>query len=264
VNANHVVRWDGTNWTPLGSGLNSTPFALAVGSGGTLYAGGTFSIAGGVSASLVAKWNGTTWSALGTGLSRYYGQSVYALAVDRGGNLYAGGYFNIAGGVSANNVAKWDGTSWSRLGSGISGGDGYLTTLAVDGNRNLYAGGVFTLAGNKGSGNFAIWHGNALVGVPGLHDAPVGFALRASAPNPFTRSTVLSFDLPRTEHVRLEVLDVSGRRVRTLLSESQPPGRHSVTWDGTDERGCRSAAGVYHYRMQAGSFVATRQLVLVP
>jgi hypothetical protein len=179
--------------------------------------------------------------------------------------LYAGGEFATAGGINATRVARWDGTSWSALGSGIEGPD-YATVwaLALDGQRNLYAGGLFTKAGNKGSSNFAVWHGDAIVEVPGPPASPAGLALHAAAPNPFVRSTVLSFELPRASHVRLDVLDVSGRRVRTLLSESRPPGRHSVTWDGTDERGRRSAAGVYQYRMQAGTFVATRQLVLLP
>lgn len=82
---------------------------------------------------------------------------VYTLAVDGSSNLYAGGAFTMAGGVSANHVAKWDGTSWSALGSGV----GYFTVrdLAVDGSGNLYAGGDFNTAGGKQSLNFAIWHG---------------------------------------------------------------------------------------------------------
>jgi hypothetical protein len=103
------------------------------------------------------------------------------------------------------------------------------------------------------------------VGVPENHGPPVAFALHRGVPNPFTRSTVLAFDLPRAEHVRIDVLDMGGRRVRTLLAESRPSGRHSVTWDGRDERGRRAPAGVYLYRMKAGAFAsAGRRLVLLP
>ncbi len=63
---------------------------------------------------------------------------VVALAVDEDGNLYAGGGFTTAGGVAANRIAKWDGASWSALGSGMNGG---VRALAVDGSGNLYAGG---------------------------------------------------------------------------------------------------------------------------
>ncbi len=69
---------------------------------------------------------------------------VYALAVDASGNLYAGGNFTTAGGVAANHIAKWNGTSWSALGSGMNS---TVYALAVDASGNLYAGGDFTTAG---------------------------------------------------------------------------------------------------------------------
>ena len=63
---------------------------------------------------------------------------VRALAVDGAGNLYAGGSFTTAGGVSAIRIAKWDGTAWAPLGNGMNS---YVYALAVDGAGNLYAGG---------------------------------------------------------------------------------------------------------------------------
>ena len=79
------------------------------------------------------------------------------------------------------------------------------------------------------------------------------------------RSTVLTFDLPRAAHVQLEVFDVNGRRVRTLLAEPRTPGRHSVKWDGTDDHGALLAAGIYLSRARAGTLeAASRRLVLLP
>ena len=105
--------------------------------------------------------------------------------------------------------------------------------------------------------------GDPLLDAPRVSSVPVAFELHAGVPNPFTASAMLAFALPRTEHVRLEVFDVSGRRVRALVSEPMAPGRHSVTWDGRDDRGRAMSAGIYHYRMRAGTFVATRRLVLM-
>ena len=80
-------------------------YALAV-SGGTLYAGGNFTTAGGSAANDIAQWNGSSWSALGSGLkSHVYGTYVNALAVS-GSTLYAGGYFTTAGGKVSAYVAE--------------------------------------------------------------------------------------------------------------------------------------------------------------
>jgi hypothetical protein len=71
------------------------------------------------------------------------------LAVDGAGNLYAGGEFGTAGSASVNNIAKWDGSAWSGLGSGLTGGfeDEAVEALVIDGAGHLYAGGGFTIAG---------------------------------------------------------------------------------------------------------------------
>jgi hypothetical protein len=83
---------------------------------------------------------------------------VYALAVS-GSDLYAGGFFTTAGGTAANNIAKWNGTSWSPLGSGIAGTTyPYVYALAVSGS-NLYVGGAFTTAGGTSANYIAKWNG---------------------------------------------------------------------------------------------------------
>jgi hypothetical protein len=157
-----IAKWDGNTWSGLGSGMNNTVYALAV-SGSGLYAGGSFTNADGNAANSIAKWDGNTWSALDSGVS-YDGAFpflpvVYALAVS-GGDLYAGGFFTTAGGTSANYVAKWNGSSWSALGSGMDGGIPAVYALAVSGS-NLYAGGLFTMAGGNAASRIAKWDGSS-------------------------------------------------------------------------------------------------------
>jgi hypothetical protein len=96
------------------------------------------------------------WSALGTGMNK--GVTVTALAIDSSGNLYAGGRFTTAGGVAANNIAKWNGSSWSALGTGTNG---RIFSLSFDGDSNLYAGGQFTTAGGVTANNIAKWNGSS-------------------------------------------------------------------------------------------------------
>src|SRR5205823_2177762 len=153
VIANYVAKWNGSSWTALGSGTGGGDFrtgngafpyvrALAV-SGSDLYVGGYFTTAGGNAANNVAKWNGSGWTALGSELRGAFGAGTYvrALAVS-GSNVYVGGYFTTAGGSAANYIAKWDGSNWTSLGSGM---DNEVRALAVSGS-DVYAGGYFTTA----------------------------------------------------------------------------------------------------------------------
>ena len=170
--ANSIAQWNGSSWSALGSGMSGTNYngngpyvyALAV-SGSTLYAGGSFTKAGGKSANSIAQWNGSSWSALGSGLSDgdAYGPYVSALAVS-GSTLYVGGDFTSAGSSSANYIAQWNGSSWSALGSGMSGinnGFGFVVNaLAVSGST-LYAGGDFTSAGGIPANSIAKWNGSS-------------------------------------------------------------------------------------------------------
>jgi len=85
------------------------------------------------------------------------GGEVYAAAMDTAGNLYIGGSFISAGSVVANRIAKWDGSSWSALGSGMNN---RVWALAVSGS-DLYAGGYFTTAGGVSANCVARWNGSS-------------------------------------------------------------------------------------------------------
>ena len=156
-------------WFPTFGGrrVNDDVRALLVfddGGGPALYAGGDFTSAGGVEAYKVARWDGVRWAALGSGIAPSASASVAALAVFDDGSgpaLYAGGAFTSAGGAAAHNIARWDGSSWSALGSGL---DGEVRALAVfdDGSGPaLYAGGTFLSAGGQGVGRIARWDGSS-------------------------------------------------------------------------------------------------------
>ena len=183
ITVNGIAKWDGTSWSALGSGMGlqfTSVYSLAVfdddGPGPNppaLYAGGNFSFAGGVSAKAIAKWNGSSWSAVGGGMiANNFTADVTSLFVfdDDGAGpdapaLYAGGYFDTAGGLSAKNIAKWDGASWSALGSGMSDNNiphVYSLTAFDDGTGlALHAGGQFTHAGGINATYIAKWNGSS-------------------------------------------------------------------------------------------------------
>jgi flagellar hook assembly protein FlgD len=68
--------------------------------------------------------------------------------------------------------------------------------------------------------------------------------------------------LPVAAHAKVAVFNVLGQRVKTLIDGDLPVGRHTVVWDGTDERGSSVASGVYLYRLWAGDFSESKKMIL--
>ncbi len=100
-------------------------------------------------------------------------------------------------------------------------------------------------------------------GISGAGELPTPLALRQNFPNPFNPSTTIAFALERSGPVKLQVYDARGRLVRTLVDEAREAGAHSVAWDGRDNGGRSSAAGVYLYRLDAGSSSLQRKMTLL-
>jgi len=95
-------------------------------------------------------------------------------------------------------------------------------------------------------------------GFAGLGDLPQTFTLNQNYPNPFNPTTVISYELPQAANVRLEVYDMTGRQVSTLVSGQVSAGLHTVNFDAS-----RLSSGVYLYRLQAGSSIQTRKLTIL-
>lgn len=170
-----VVKWDESTQTWVGgnsgvdivSGVNETIRVLYVNpNDGNLYMGGHFTeIQDGDAAapdpnmSGIAMYDGQNWYPLGTGLNDY----VRAIH-EYNGNLIAGGYFTDAGGVPAQKIAKWNGTTWSAMGGGFDGGgiDEYVKSATVW-NGIFFAGGAYTQAEGGPMNYIAQWYEPATV-----------------------------------------------------------------------------------------------------
>ena len=92
---------------------------------------------------------------------------------------------------------------------------------------------------------------------------PADFALGQNYPNPFNPSTIIPYQLPASGHVRLEVFNMLGQRLATLVDAERSAGAHTAQWDGTDAAGRAVGAGVYIYRLSSGGITESRRMVLV-
>ena len=92
---------------------------------------------------------------------------------------------------------------------------------------------------------------------------PQGFALGQNYPNPFNPSTLIPYQIPTAAHVRLEVFNVLGQRVATLVDGERAAGSHTAAWTATDATGRAVGAGVYIYRLSSGGATVSRRMVLI-
>ena len=147
-------------------------------------------------------------------------------------------------------------------------GEAMNETYADVSNRILDVGGKYTVivtdfAGDESGEFFLILSRSPTNADDGTTGLPAEFALYPNYPNPFNPQTIIEFNLPRYSVVSLDVFNILGERIRTLVSDLLPPGRHTVTWDGTTSSGEQAASGIYFYRLSAGDFIQSRKMLLL-
>ncbi len=178
VSAFYIARWDGTAWQPFGTGTNQRVYALTTwdpdGDGpltDQLVAGGFFTIAGGHPANRIARWDGSAWHPIGEGVGGHATEVQALTTWDPDGpgplhaQLIAGGNFTTAGGSAASRIARWDGSAWHPLGSGMNNTVRFLKSWDPDGagplHDHLVAAGQFTTAGGTTVRGIARWDGSS-------------------------------------------------------------------------------------------------------
>lgn len=281
VSASHGVFYSSTdgalNWKKLDS-IGANVSSLAV-SGANLFAATNLGV-------YISTNSGSTWTPENNGLADTY---VSFLAV--AGSYLAAGTNIGSTPVVGVYVSSDNGTSWTQENTGlpqtlISGLGAYHTDLFVG---TSYYGSIF-ISTNEGAdwvpfdaglqyrwgisgftfndSNLYAWGGNTLwcrplsdiitgTNRPG-NTIPTRFQLLQNYPNPFNPSTVISYLLPARTRVVLEVFNLLGQKVGTLVDKQQSAGEHIVTFSAG-----KLASGVYFYRLQAGTLVATKKLMVL-
>ncbi len=88
-------------------------------------------------------------------------------------------------------------------------------------------------------------------------------SLSQNYPNPFNPETTISFTTENTENTEVIIYNLKGQKVRTLVNEEFPAGRHSVLWDGRDNKGKPVSTGMYFYKLETGAFSAVKKMILI-
>lgn len=159
----------------------------------------------------------------------------------------------------------------SRLGdvrSAVAASDTTNVSLATGDTLNLSFQ-VGSVPDSQVRDYFVVAHGVYTASLPnqaqrGVQSGvPLQFALRQNRPNPFGRSTNIQFDLPRATGVKLGVFDIQGRMIRQLVNAQYQPGSWTATWDRRTQAGSLAPAGVYFYRLDAGSYRDQKKMMIL-
>ncbi len=92
---------------------------------------------------------------------------------------------------------------------------------------------------------------------------PKQYELAQNYPNPFNPFTTIEYSLPKKSHVRIEIFNILGQKVKTLVNETKSAGEYRAVWNSNDSEDNVAATGIYLYRFQAGDFVATKKMLLL-
>ena len=132
----------------------------------------------------------------------------------------------------------------------------------LDISWNVYTDDSFeTVASSNGPWSLTIDGGWALS--VDNNTLPEVFALHNNYPNPFNPITNIRYDVPELSDVKIDIYNVAGSKIKTLVSKQHQPGRYKIQWNATNEQGAPVATGMYIYKIRANDFVSVKKLLLM-
>ena len=135
--------------------------------------------------------------------------------------------------------------------------------MAVDKKGNVYVTG-YSWFPDFSAYTTIKYAAQTIVSVPDERDdLPISLQLQQNYPNPFNATTIIRYELPVAGSVSLEIYNLMGQKVKTLVAQRQQAGNHQAQWDGADDLGESAPSGVYVYRLRAGAWSVNRKLLLL-
>jgi hypothetical protein len=240
-----VFQLSGFNWDEKNTGLSNTNITALASINGYLIAGTSQGSVGGV---YISSDNGNNWT---LSMNDPWITSILTI----GSNIFVGSFGN--GVWRSTNY----GTTWSQINDGFAGGAYYVLSLGTNSQ--------YMFAGTNGS---SIWRRPLSQVVTDAEEItnlkPEDFSLEQNYPNPFNPTTKIEFRISDFGFVTLRVFDVLGNEVATLVNEEKPAGSYEVEFSakgGSASGGdaFNLSSGIYFYKLQAGSFVETKKMILL-
>ncbi len=122
---------------------------------------------------------------------------------------------------------------------------------------------IIAQVGRQGSTHVEVWGDGETTASASTALEPHLFKLKQNYPNPFNPRTIIEYQVQNSEPVKIEVFNIKGQWINTLVDEFKPMGEYSVVWDGTDNRGKRVTSGQYFYVLEVGGFKSSRKMILL-
>jgi len=230
-----VYQLNGFDWIQKNTGLTNTNVTALASIGGFLFAGTSQGSVGGV---YISSDNGNNWT---LSLNDAWINSFLTL----GSNIFAG---SVGNGVWRSTNY---GNTWTQINDGLGSGAYNVLSLGAD-DQYLFAGTVSS----------SIWRRPLSQVVTNTEEEinlqPKEFSLKQNYPNPFNPSTRIQYQVSSVSHINLKVYDVLGNEVATLVNEEKQVGSYEVDFDAS-----QLSSGIYFYKLQAGSFLQIRKMILV-
>lgn len=123
-----------------------------------------------------------------------------------------------------------------------------VNDVAVDSNQNIWI----------GHSGLTVYNENGIVSIENNISTIKNFELSQNYPNPFNPITNISFNISKSSHVKLEIFDINGKKIETLLNSSFSSGEYKIQWNAVN-----FASGIYFYKIESGNFIETKRMVLV-
>ncbi|MCH8035115.1 MAG: T9SS type A sorting domain-containing protein [Bacteroidetes bacterium] len=188
----------------------------------------------------LVKYDGDEWTVFTTENSNLPTEHVWNLVADSLGNLW----------MSGDGLIMYDGndfTQYTAQNSGLYSIN--ISDIQIDEFNNKWI-----IHPNA----ISVYNEDGITSVVEELQLPNAFKLQQNYPNPFNPTTTINYQIPKISFVTLKVYDVLGKEVVALVNEEKPSGNYVVEFDAN-----RLPSGIYFYRLQAGSFVETKKMVLM-